>query len=328
MAQSVTRSTFSIPHSAFIITNMTKITVNEVTKKYADHTALDRMCIDIPEHCIYGLLGPNGAGKTTLIRILNQITAPDSGEVLINGEKLSQKHISHIGYLPEERGLYNKMKVGEQAIYLAELKGIKKAEAQKRLKMWFDKFEINGWWDKKVEELSKGMQQKIQFVTTIIHEPKILIFDEPFSGFDPINASLLKEAILDLRDKGATILLSTHNMTSVEELCDSITLINKGRSILQGRVGDIKRQHDTHQREIIVRCDDTLKVMKIADTYNNIKVEPTDQPDETKLTLFSESPNDLLNQLLQVGQLVSFKEVLPSMNDIFIQEVQSQNQAS
>ncbi len=307
---------------------MTKITVNEVTKKYADHTALDRMCIDIPEHCIYGLLGPNGAGKTTLIRILNQITAPDSGEVLINGEKLSQKHISHIGYLPEERGLYNKMKVGEQAIYLAELKGIKKAEAQKRLKMWFDKFEINGWWDKKVEELSKGMQQKIQFVTTIIHEPEILIFDEPFSGFDPINASLLKEAILDLRDKGATILLSTHNMTSVEELCDSITLINKGRSILQGRVGDIKRQHDTHQREIIVRCDDTLKVMKIADTYNNIKVEPTDQPDETKLTLFSESPNDLLNQLLQVGQLVSFKEVLPSMNDIFIQEVQSQNQAS
>ena len=328
MAQSVTRSTFSIPHSAFIITNMTKITVNEVTKKYADHTALDRMCIDIPEHCIYGLLGPNGAGKTTLIRILNQITAPDSGEVLINGEKLSQKHISHIGYLPEERGLYNKMKVGEQAIYLAELKGIKKAEAQKRLKMWFDKFEINGWWDKKVEELSKGMQQKIQFVTTIIHEPEILIFDEPFSGFDPINASLLKEAILDLRDKGATILLSTHNMTSVEELCDSITLINKGRSILQGRVGDIKRQHDTHQREIIVRCDDNLKVMKIADTYNNIKVEPTDQPDETKLTLFSESPNDLLNQLLQVGQLVSFKEVLPSMNDIFIQEVQSQNQAS
>ena len=328
MAQSVTRSTFSIPHSAFIITNMTKITVNEVTKKYADHTALDRMCIDIPEHCIYGLLGPNGAGKTTLIRILNQITAPDSGEVLINGEKLSQKHISHIGYLPEERGLYNKMKVGEQAIYLAELKGIKKAEAQKRLKMWFDKFEINGWWDKKVEELSKGMQQKIQFVTTIIHEPEILIFDEPFSGFDPINASLLKEAILDLRDKGATILLSTHNMTSVEELCDSITLINKGRSILQGRVGDIKRQHDTHQREIIIRCDDTLRVMNIADTYNNIKVEPTDQPDETKLTLFSESPNDLLNQLLQVGQLVSFKEVLPSMNDIFIQEVQSQNQAS
>ena len=307
---------------------MSKIAINEVTKKYADHTALDRMSIDIPEQCIYGLLGPNGAGKTTLIRILNQITAPDSGEVRINGETLCQKHITRIGYLPEERGLYKKMKVGEQAIYLAELKGIKKAEAQKRLKEWFDKFEISGWWDKKVEELSKGMQQKVQFITTVIHEPEILIFDEPFSGFDPINANLLKEAILELRDKGATILLSTHNMASVEELCDSITLINHGKSILQGRVGDIKRQHDTHQREIVVRCDDFNKVMTVADTYNNIKVEPTDLPDETKLTLFSASPNELLNQLLQVGQLVSYKEVLPSMNDIFIREVQSQNQAS
>ena len=307
---------------------MTKITINEVTKKYADHTALDRMCIDIPAQCIYGLLGPNGAGKTTLIRILNQITAPDSGEVLINGEKLCQKHIAHIGYLPEERGLYKKMKVGEQAIYLAELKGIKKAEAQKRLKTWFDKFEISAWWDKKVEELSKGMQQKIQFITTVIHEPEILIFDEPFSGFDPINANLLKESILGLRDKGATILLSTHNMASVEELCDSITLINNGKSILQGKVSDIKRQHDTHQREIIVRCDDFGKVMAVADTYNNIKVEHTDLPDETKLTLFSESPNELIGQLLSIGQLVSFKEVLPSMNDIFIQEVKSQNQAS
>lgn len=307
---------------------MTKIAIQEVSKRYADHLALDRICLDIPEHCIYGLLGPNGAGKTTLIRILNQITAPDSGEVRIDGEKLSQKHIARIGYLPEERGLYKKMKVGEQAIYLAELKGIKKAEAQKRLKTWFEKFEISGWWDKKVEELSKGMQQKIQFITTIIHEPEILIFDEPFSGFDPINANLLKESILGLRDKGATILLSTHNMASVEELCDSITLINNGKSILQGKVGDIKRQHDTHQREIVVRCDDFNKVMSVADTYNNIKVEHTDQPDETKLTLFSESPNEMLGQLLQIGQLVSFKEVLPSMNDIFIREVQTQNPAS
>ena len=307
---------------------MTKISVNEVTKRYGDHTALDRICIDIPERCIYGLLGPNGAGKTTLIRILNQITAPDTGEVLINGEKLSQNHIARIGYLPEERGLYKKMKVGEQAIYLAELKGIKKAEAQKRLKVWFEKFEIDGWWDKKVEELSKGMQQKIQFITTIIHEPDILIFDEPFSGFDPINANLLKVAMLDLRDKGATILLSTHNMASVEELCDSITLINKGRSILQGRVGDIKRQHDTHQREIIIRTDDIQPIFALGDTYNNIKVEPTDVHDEVKLTTFSESPNELLKQLLQIGQLVAYKEMLPSMNDIFIQEVQSQNQAS
>ena len=307
---------------------MTKITVNEVTKKYADHTALDRMCIDIPEQCIYGLLGPNGAGKTTLIRILNQITAPDTGEVLINSEKLNQKHIARIGYLPEERGLYKKMKVGEQAIYLAELKGLKKAEAKKRLMEWFEKFEIANWWDKKVEELSKGMQQKVQFITTVIHEPDILIFDEPFSGFDPINANLLKESILGLRDKGATVLLSTHNMASVEELCDSITLINKGKSILQGKVSDIKRQHDTQQRELIVRCDDFGKVMTVADTYNNIKVEHTDIDDETKLTLYSASPNELINQLLQVGQLVSFKEVLPSMNDIFIHEVQSQNQAS
>ena len=307
---------------------MSQITINEVTKKYADHIALDRICIDIPERCIYGLLGPNGAGKTTLIRILNQITAPDSGEVRINGEKLSQKHIARIGYLPEERGLYKKMKVGEQAIYLAELKGIKKAEAQKRLKAWFEKFDIIGWWDKKVEELSKGMQQKVQFITTVIHEPDILIFDEPFSGFDPINANLLKEAILELRDNGATILLSTHNMASVEELCDSITLINNGTSILQGKVGDIKRQHDTHQRELIVRCDDFGKVMTIADTYNNIKVEHTDLPDETKLTLFTESPNELIGKLLEIGQLVSYKEVLPSMNEIFIREVQSKNQAS
>ena len=319
---------FRILHSAFLITNMTKISVNEVTKKYANHTALDRICIDIPEHCIYGLLGPNGAGKTTLIRILNQITAPDTGEVLIGGEKLNQKHIARIGYLPEERGLYKKMKVGEQAIYLAELKGIKKAEAQKRLKTWFEKFEISGWWDKKVEELSKGMQQKIQFITTIIHEPDILIFDEPFSGFDPINANLLKEAILDLRDKGATILLSTHNMSSVEELCDSITLINKGRSILQGKVNDIKRQHDTHKREIIIRMEDPQPIYALGDTYNNIKVEPAETSNEIKLTTFSESPNELLSQLLQIGQLVSYKEVLPSMNDIFIQEVQSQNQAS
>ena len=307
---------------------MTKISVNEVTKRYGDHTALDRICIDIPERCIYGLLGPNGAGKTTLIRILNQITAPDSGEVLINGEKLSQNHIARIGYLPEERGLYKKMKVGEQAIYLAELKGIKKAEAQKRLKVWFEKFEIDGWWDKKVEELSKGMQQKIQFITTIIHEPDIFIFDEPFSGFDPINANLLKESILGLRDKGATILLSTHNMASVEELCDSITLVNKGKSILQGKVGDIKRQHDTHKREIIIRTEDPQPIYALGDTINNIKVEPTEAANEIKLTTYSASPNELLGQLMQFGELVSYKEVLPSMNDIFIQEVQSQNQAS
>ena len=301
------------------------ISIEEVTKKYADHLALDRMCIDIPERCIYGLLGPNGAGKTTLIRILNQITAPDSGEVRINGEKLSQKHIAHIGYLPEERGLYKQMKVGEQAIYLAQLKGVDKITAQRRLKQWFDKFEIGNWWDKKVEELSKGMQQKVQFITTVIHEPEILIFDEPFSGFDPINANLLKEAILELRDKGTTIMLSTHNMASVEELCDSITLINNGKSILQGRVNDIKRQHDTQRREIVIRTNNKPSILALADTYINIKVEDTEIEDEMRLTLENESTNDFIRRLLDIGELVSFKEVLPSMNDIFIQEVKSQN---
>ncbi len=301
------------------------ISIKEVTKKYADHLALDRMCIDIPERCIYGLLGPNGAGKTTLIRILNQITAPDSGEVRINGEVLCQKHIAHIGYLPEERGLYKQMKVGEQAIYLAQLKGVDKNTAQQRLKWWFDKFEIGNWWDKKVEELSKGMQQKVQFITTVIHEPEILIFDEPFSGFDPINANLLKESILELRDRGTTIMLSTHNMASVEELCDSITLINSGKSILQGKVTDIKRQHDTQRREIVLRTNDKASVLALADTYINIKAEETEIESEMKLTFENNSANDIVRRLLDLGELVSFKEVLPSMNDIFIQEVKSKN---
>ena len=301
------------------------ISIKEVTKKYADHLALDRMCIDIPERCIYGLLGPNGAGKTTLIRILNQITAPDSGEVRINGEVLCQKHIAHIGYLPEERGLYKQMKVGEQAIYLAQLKGVDKNTAQQRLKWWFDKFGIGNWWDKKVEELSKGMQQKVQFITTVIHEPEILIFDEPFSGFDPINANLLKESILELRDKGTTIMLSTHNMASVEELCDSITLINNGKSILQGKVTDIKRQHDTQRREIVLRTNDKASVLAMADTYINIKAEETETENEMKLTFENNSANDIIRHLLDLSELVSFKEVLPSMNDIFIQEVKSKN---
>ena len=246
-----------------------KIEVTNLTKRYADHLALNNVSLSVPEQSIYGLLGPNGAGKTTLIRILNQITGPDSGQILIDGEPLTPKHTERIGYLPEERGLYKKMKVGEQAIYLAQLKGIQKAEAERRLKQWFEKFEIEGWWNKTVEELSKGMQQKIQFITTVIHEPDILIFDEPFSGFDPINANLLKESILELREKGATILLSTHNMNSVEELCDSISLINKGEKILEGKVTEIKQQHRS----------------------------ATDQ-------------------------------VAPSMNDIFIQEVQSKNTKS
>ena len=244
-----------------------KIEVINVTKRFDKHVALNDVSLSVPAQSVYGLLGPNGAGKTTLIRILNQITAPDSGQVLIDGKPLRPQHVERIGYLPEERGLYKKMKVGEQAIYLAQLKGISKLEATQRLKAWFEKFEIGEWWNKTVEELSKGMQQKVQFITTVIHEPDILIFDEPFSGFDPINANLLKESILELRDKGATILLSTHNMNSVEELCDSISLINKGEKILEGKVDEIKAQHRVSE----------------------------DAP-------------------------------LPSMNEIFIQEVQSKNQ--
>ena len=299
------------------------IQVNEVTKRYAGHLALDGITLDVPRQSIYGLLGPNGAGKTTLIRILNQITAPDSGEVLVNGEKLCPKHIATIGYLPEERGLYKKMKVGEQAIYLAQLKGIAKNEAEKRLKQWFDRFDITGWWDKKIEELSKGMQQKVQFITTVIHEPQILIFDEPFSGFDPINANLLKESIRELREKGATILLSTHNMASVEELCDSITLINRGKCLLAGQVDAIKRQYDTLAREIVLRVGDKSKLTALTDTYNNIEV--SESKEGTRLIVTKPS-NEEIHHIIEAGELVSFKEMLPSINDIFIQEVQSKTQ--
>jgi len=302
-----------------------KIEVINVTKRYAEHLALNQVSLQVPEHSIYGLLGPNGAGKTTLIRILNQITGPDTGKVLLDGETLCPKHVERIGYLPEERGLYKKMKVGEQAIYLAQLKGIGKAEAERRLKEWFDRFEITGWWNKAVEELSKGMQQKIQFITTVIHQPDILIFDEPFSGFDPINANLLKESILELRDKGATILLSTHNMSSVEELCDRIALINKGEKILEGNVAEIRRQHHTYTHEIVVQTDNPQEVMRLTDHYN-LKIEDADLPDALKITFVGDSPKDLLHQVMDLGNLVSYQEILPSMNDIFIQEVQSKNE--
>ena len=222
---------------------MTKITVNEVTKKYADHTALDRMCIEIPERCIYGLLGPNGAGKTTLIRILTHITMPDSGRVLFHGHPLEAKDVENIGYLPEERGLYKKMKVSEQVVYLARLRGLTKQEATRRLKEWFVRFGIDSWWDRRVEELSKGMQQKIQFIATVVHQPDFLIFDEPFSGFDPVNAETLKQEILNLKAQGATVILSTHNMASVEEICDEIALVNHGRLVLNGEINEVRRRY-------------------------------------------------------------------------------------
>ncbi len=285
---------------------MNFLEINNVSKSYGSKKVLNDISIKVPQQSIYGLLGPNGAGKTTLIRILNQITMPDTGQVLLNGHPLTPNDIANIGYLPEERGLYKKMKVGEQAIYLAQLKGMSKKEADKRLRQWFVKFGIASWWDKKVEELSKGMQQKVQFIVTVIHEPKLLIFDEPFSGFDPINVNLLKNEILELRDKGATILFSTHNMSSVEELCDNIMLINKGEKILEGSVYDIKQRFKSHSYDVVYK--------------------PFDGSEETKLTVSSTNPNELIREILEKGELVSFNEILPSMNEIFINLVSSSNQ--
>ena len=285
---------------------MNYLEINNVSKTYGTKKVLNDISIKVPKQSIYGLLGPNGAGKTTLIRILNQITMPDTGQVILDGTPLSPKDIANIGYLPDERGLYKKMKVGEQAIYLAQLKGMERREAEKRLRHWFIKFEIASWWDKKVEELSKGMQQKIQFIVTVIHEPKLLIFDEPFSGFDPINVNLLKNEILELRDKGATILFSTHNMASVEELCDNIMLINKGEKILEGSVYDIKQRFKNHSYDVVYR--------------------PFDGSGETRLTVSSTEPNELIRDIISKGELVSFNEILPSINDIFINLVSSSNQ--
>ena len=285
---------------------MNYLEINHVSKTYGTKKVLNDISIKVPEKSIFGLLGPNGAGKTTLIRILNQITMPDSGQVLLNGKPLSPSDIANIGYLPEERGLYKKMKVGEQAIYLAQLKGMDKKEADRRLRHWFMKFGIASWWDKKVEELSKGMQQKVQFIVTVIHEPKLLIFDEPFSGFDPINVNLLKNEILELRDKGATILFSTHNMASVEELCDNIMLINKGEKILEGSVYDIKQQYKNHSYDIVYK--------------------PNDGSGEQHLTVNTTNPNELIQDIISKGELVSFNEILPSMNEIFINLVSSSNQ--
>ena len=285
---------------------MNYLEINNVSKTYGTKKVLNDISIQVPRQSIYGLLGPNGAGKTTLIRILNQITMPDSGQVLLNGKPLTPDDIANIGYLPEERGLYKKMKVGEQAVYLAQLKGMERKDADKKLRHWFMKFGIASWWDKKVEELSKGMQQKVQFIVTVIHEPKLLIFDEPFSGFDPINVNLLKHEILELRDKGATNLFSTHNMASVEELCDNIMLINKGEKILEGSVYDIKQRYKNHSYDVVYK--------------------PFDGSGETHLTVNSENPNELIRDIIEKGELVSFNEILPSINDIFINLVSSSNQ--
>ncbi|MBP1630128.1 MAG: transporter ATP-binding protein [Bacteroidetes bacterium] len=302
---------------------MAIFSAKNVSKTYAHHKALDSVSIDVERGSVFGLLGPNGAGKTTLIRIINQITAPDEGEILFNGEKLNLSHVHNIGYLPEERGLYKKMKVGEQAIYLAELKGIKKAEAKKRLEYWFEKFDILSWWDRKVEELSKGMQQKVQFITTVLHEPELLIFDEPFSGFDPVNTNLLKAEILELKSKGATIIFSTHNMESVEEICDSIALLNRSKKILDGKVTEIKQRFKQNEFEIVIPKDYNIKDLLIEGS-ELINSEVYYQTQVSRLKIEHGKNADLLSNILKQTDIISYKEVLPSMNQIFIQTVSNE----
>jgi ABC-2 type transport system ATP-binding protein len=291
----------------------------EVVKQYADHLALDKVSIEVPEAKIFGLLGPNGAGKTTLIRIINRITAPDSGEVLFKGRPLLPGDIYNIGYLPEERGLYKKMKVGEQAIYLARLKGIPAAKAKESLKIWFKKFDILSWWDKKLEELSKGMQQKVQFIITVVHDPELLIFDEPFSGFDPLNTELLKNEILELKERGKTIIFSTHNMASVEEICDDIALINRSKVVLSGSVTEVRSRFRKH-------------IFKLQTTDANLNVDPAfceilscEKGSHAQIfrvkQLQEVSSSEFLSRLLQQNEIISFEEEIPSMNDIFIQTV-------
>jgi ABC-2 type transport system ATP-binding protein len=295
---------------------------DKVVKKFINTVALDQVSVSIPKGSIYGLLGPNGAGKTTLIRIINQITAPDEGYLNFNGEKLRPDHISRIGYLPEERGLYKKMKVGEQALYLAQLKGLSKKEAMRRLKKWFGKFEILDWWNKKVEELSKGMQQKVQFIVTILHEPELLIFDEPFSGFDPINADMLKNEILALKDEGATIIFSTHNMGSVEELCDHITLIDKGRTLIEGDINDIRDRYRSDTYEIGFQGEADKLEQSLNNHYKLVETSQDGDLQKARIKLLHHTTdNELLSLLIPSVHIISFNEVYPSMNDIFIRVV-------
>jgi ABC-2 type transport system ATP-binding protein len=298
--------------------------VNNVVKHYGNYTALNKVSITVPKGSIYGLLGPNGAGKTSLIRIINQITLPDSGTILLDGEKLQPKHTANIGYLPEERGLYKSMKVGEQCLYLAQMKGLSKSEAKKQLEYWFDKLDIKGWWNKKIEELSKGMAQKIQFVVTVLHQPKLLIFDEPFSGFDPVNANLIKDEILELREKGATIIFSTHRMESVEELCDHIALIHKSDKLIEGKLSDVKRAYRSNTFEVGILTSNAEGLMY--DLIQKFTVSPAhfkSLNEELKLQvqLGAATSNELLHVLTQRGQVTHFVEKIPSVNDIFIQTV-------
>ena len=284
-----------------------------IVKQYENHLALNDVSLEIPKGSIYGLLGPNGAGKTTLMKIINQITAPDSGAIIFNNEKLVRKHISQIGYLPEERGLYRKMKVGEQSLYLAQLKGMSKKEATLKLKNWFEKLDILQWWDKKVEELSKGMAQKVQFAITVIHNPDLLIFDEPFSGFDPVNTAIIRNEILELKEKGTSIIFSTHRMESVEEICDEITLINNGITILQGEINSIKNQFRNNTFQIEVHSNN-LKL-------DGFKIIHQDENNFTVQVPSDRNSKELITEILKTSEIISFNEKIPSMEEIFIKTV-------
>jgi ABC-2 type transport system ATP-binding protein len=302
---------------------MSIISVQNVIKQYAAHRALNDVSMEIPEGSVFGLLGPNGAGKTSLIRIITQITAPDSGRVLFKGTPLAQQHIELMGYLPEERGLYKKMEVGEQALYLAMLKGMSRNDAMQKLKYWFTKFEIETWWKKKIEELSKGMQQKVQFIVTVLHEPEFLILDEPFTGFDPINAELIKNELIALRNKGTTIALSTHRMESVEELCTHIALINRSKKILEGSVKEIRKQYKSNIFEIHFTGGSKIGFTHALWTGFEL-LELHEDPDHNvaRVKMVGQhSPNELLSALIPQVQILGFREIIPTMNDIFIQEV-------
>jgi len=298
-----------------------------VTKRYDSYTALNNVSVSVERGKILGLLGPNGAGKTSLIRIINQITAPDSGQVLFDGKPLNPEHVSRIGYLPEERGLYRKMEVGEQCMYLAQLKGLEARDAKQKLRYWFEKFEIQSWWNKKVEELSKGMAQKVQFIVTILHEPELLIFDEPFTGFDPVNANLIRDEILELNRKGATLIFSTHRMETVETLCNNIVLIHKSRKILDGSLADIRKQFRTQTYRIAFNGNLVSFTNALWAGAELIEKNQVDSQCEVTLRLLGNNTiNNLLSAVLPVCEIVSVNEIIPSMNDVFINMVQSNNE--
>lgn len=302
---------------------MNALVVHDIVKRYASHTALDHVSVTIPEQTIFGLLGPNGAGKTTLIRIINQIITSDSGSIKIFGEELKPGHIGTIGYLPEERGLYKKLKVGDQLLYFARLKGLSKQDALLKIKYWLEKFEIKDWWNKKVEDLSKGMAQKVQFISTVMHEPKLIILDEPFSGFDPINAQLITEEILELKKRGCTIIFSTHRMETVEDLCDHIMLINKSKNILEGKKKDVKEQFKSHLFAVEHRGNFQLN----SDLYEIVKQEVIEDQFLQSLVRMKVkgSPNQLIRELTNVTEVQSFREKIPSMSEIFISLVKGES---